>query len=132
MKRTKVLESIAFGLLSGHVVEHVTDCDRYYLLAGHKIAIPVTVTAPDTFHLLAGQLGDWSLPESVTELPTASKALLDSCLPDYTIIPVLRNILVTKPIKVLSPMEEDIIRESKKRNTSIQSKKTYITGVIEL
>lgn len=113
----------------------VTEASKYFLLRKHKIAIPAHSTSQDSYSVLATYLGDWSLPELLSELPSCSPdllTLLTEADPSWTILPVLVHVLVVQPIETLSPSQLDVIRETKKRNAAEQKKKYYPVGKLDL
>jgi hypothetical protein len=126
------MESIQSGTYTSLRTEPVSACDNYYIIPEASLAIPVCITSNDTFQLVASKLGAFELPEHISELPTVSSVVLQTALSHYTIVPVLRSVLVTKPVKVLSPMEVEAIRESKRKQNYISKKKSYITGTLDL
>lgn len=93
------------------------ESSNYYIVPEYKVAIPVTATASDSFHLICEELGDWNLPETVTLLATVSHTVLTTALADYRIIPVLKEVLHTAPVKILTVMEKEAIADGKRRQS---------------
>lgn len=95
-----------------------TDASNYFLLTDHNLAIPCTITANDTFNLVAPYLGDWKLPDNVNKCPTVSSIVLHTALSHYTVIPTLKELLVTKPLEVVNYELVRQLRESKVRQNA--------------
>jgi hypothetical protein len=92
------------------------DVERYFLLPSLNLIIPSTKTAQDSYSLYLAKKGLWNEPELLISLPSCSPEVLSIILSQgsWEILPVLRHLLVVKPIRTLSPMQREAIQNKKK------------------
>lgn len=89
-------------------VEPVGDSDSYYLLPFCKIAVPVGDTAQETLCRELAKRGEFHLPNELDSYPVVTHKQLDWHFSNYTIVPLVKEVLVTKPLGIFSGYERDI------------------------
>jgi hypothetical protein len=88
------------------LAETTTNHDVYYIIPKHRVAIPAGANAQDTLNTVLGRLADYSLSDNIVDYPAVNHHHLVLHFGDYEIIPLLKSVLVTRPVECFSGHEQ--------------------------
>lgn len=94
---------------------------HYLLVPAHKVCVPVGRNDIETILTFLATRGDYALPNERDYYPIVEHRHIAIHFPEYTIVPLIKEKLVTKPISCFSGYEQGIL-ERKRRVRAEQIK----------